>query len=222
MRDFRASTVLSAIALFIVIGGTATAASGLISGKQIKAGTITAKQIKNKSITTAKLAPATVKSLKGAAGVAGPAGNEGPAGAVGAIGPTGATGPQGSNGGTGPTGPDGVVEPFTAELMNFSLPEGESTIPLSLGVPAGSYLITAKANAISYKSPGTNTIDCTIWTDETHGVDRAMGDGEYNNYFNLSAVAVAEVEALVELRCTASTGPGALADVKLVAQPVQG
>ena len=216
MRDFRASTIFAAIALFIVIGGTATAASGLISGKQIKAGTITSKQIRNKSITTAKLAPATVKSLRGATG---PAGNHGP---TGAIGPAGTTGPQGSKGETGPTGPEGVAEPFAAELMNFSLPEAESVIPLSLGVPAGTYLITAKANAVSHKASGSNLIDCTIWTDETHGVDRAMADAEFNNYLNLSAVAVAEVEALVELRCTASDGPGALADVKLVAQPVQG
>ena len=90
-----------------------------------------------------------------------------------------------------------------------------SSEPLILG-------FQTKAFRCPKKRVSSNLIDCTIWTDETHGVDRAMADAEFNNYLNLSAVAVAEVEALVELRCTASDGPGALADVKLVAQPVQG
>lgn len=71
MKDLKGSTVIAVIALFVAIGGTATAASGLISGSKIKPGTITAKQIKNKTITASKLSPATVKSLKGAQGPTG-------------------------------------------------------------------------------------------------------------------------------------------------------
>ena len=48
------TSVIALLALFIAIGGTATAA-GLISGKSIKRGTITAKQIKKEAVTGAKI-----------------------------------------------------------------------------------------------------------------------------------------------------------------------
>ena len=212
MGNLRPSTIIAAIVLFIVIGGTATAASGLINGKKIKPGTVTAKQIKNKTITKAKLAPSAVKSLKGAAGETGPAGAKGATGAAGATGATGVTGAAGA---------DGIVQPYSDEKLDYALPNGEFTTPLTLDVAPGEYLITAKANAISHYSSGTNLIECTIWTDETDGVDRAMTDSTYNDYFNLSATAVADVDELIELRCVAWDGTGALKDVKLVAKPIQ-
>jgi hypothetical protein len=46
----RPATVLSGVAVFAVLAGTATAASTVINGKQIKRGTVTGKQIKNKSL----------------------------------------------------------------------------------------------------------------------------------------------------------------------------
>lgn len=211
MKDLRASTVIASIALFIVIGGTATAASGLINGKKIKPGTVTAKQIKNKTITKAKLAPATVKSLRGAPGPQGPAGGAGPAGATGAAGETGPTGPAGT---------DGVVDPYSAELTNISLPGGEYKVPLTLNVPAGTYMISAKANIWS-QTETANLLDCTIWTDETHGVDTGLAEVSTDDTVNLSMMAVAEVEGKIELRCTAMEGNGAASQLKLIAVPVQ-
>lgn len=64
------ATLISALALFVALGGTAAWASGLISGSQIK----------NHSIAEKKLTKAAVKSLRGERGPAGPAGPEGPAG----------------------------------------------------------------------------------------------------------------------------------------------
>lgn len=200
----RPGTIALFIALFIVIGGSATAASGLINGKKIKPGTITAKQIKNKSITSAKLAPATVKSLRGKPGAAGPAG------------------PKGATGAAGLAGADGVVAPHETGLMNFTLPKDEYPVPLSLEVPAGTYLITAKANVVSHDSTGLNTIHCTIWTDETNGVDHAMTDVAHNQFQNISMMAVAPVEGLIDLRCNTDGGAGAASDLKLIATPVQG
>src|SRR5690606_9911786 len=86
IKHFRPATIIALLALFVAIGGTATAASGLISGKKIKPGTLTAKQLKKKTITTNKLAPATVAALRG---------------------PQGAQGEKGDKGITGPQGPDG-------------------------------------------------------------------------------------------------------------------
>ncbi len=71
------ATVLAVIALFISLGGTSIAASGLINGKKIKPGTVTGKQIRNKTITKGKIAPATVRSLRGNQG---PKGERGPSG----------------------------------------------------------------------------------------------------------------------------------------------
>jgi hypothetical protein len=210
MREFRPGTVIAVVALFIAIGGTATAASGLINGNKIKPGTISARQIKNKAITKAKLAPATVKSLRGARGPAGPAGATGPAGAPGATGATGATGPA------------AMVDPISADVTVFNLPFDEFVVPLSLELPSGRYLLSAKTNVVNHESSGDNMIDCTIWTDEVDGVDRAVSDVPYNSHFNLSMVAVADVEELVELRCIAWDGNAQLSNVKLIAEPVQG
>ncbi|MCB0870765.1 MAG: hypothetical protein KDB52_08030 [Solirubrobacterales bacterium] len=213
MKDLKASTIIAWVALFIAVGGTATAASGLINGSKIKPGTVTAKQIKNKTITTGKLSPATVASLKGAQGPVGPAGATGPAGANGQAGTTGAT---------GATGSAGIVDPEYTEILNYALPQDEYPVPLSLDVVSGTYMITAKANVISQKATGLSTVECSIWTDETGAVDRAMADLAFNQAGNLSLIAVAPVEGLIELRCHADTGSGAASDLKLSAVPVQG
>lgn len=210
MKKLNPGTVLALLALFIAVGGTATAASGLINGKQIKPGTITAKQIKNRTITNAKLAPSARKALRGM---------RGPAGATGA---PGAAGPAGPRGATGATGPAGAVEAFATETIAFALPYDEPSIPLSLDVPAGNYLIQAKLNFISHRSSGTNQVDCTVWTDETHGVDRGTADVGFNEQANLAMIAVAPVEGLIELRCVAWDGPGQANNLKLIAQPLAG
>ncbi len=67
----RLATIIAGLALFIVLGGSATAASGLINGSKIKKGTVTTKQIKNRTITKNDLRPSLVKSLKGKTGAKG-------------------------------------------------------------------------------------------------------------------------------------------------------
>jgi hypothetical protein len=79
IRKFRPTAVVAMLALFIAIGGTATAASGLINGSKIKNNTVAGKKLKNQTITKKKLAPATIKALKG---------NQGPKGADGVVEPT--------------------------------------------------------------------------------------------------------------------------------------
>jgi hypothetical protein len=223
------STAIALLALFIAIGGTATAA-GLINGKNIKKGTITNKQIKNKTITKAKLSPATVNSLRGQAGSpgpAGPAGVRGPAGATGAIGATGATGAAGATGATGTTGAtgmqgaDGVVEPLYAEASPVTI--GGDPVMLSLDDVSGDYWITAKGSIISHE----NNVDvsCSIWTDDTDGVDTASaGPLEFNEQVPLSLTAVASAEDNIQLRCEVDdySGAGVIYDAKLVAVPVGG
>jgi len=205
MRELRPGTVIAVVALFIAIGGTATAASGLINGKKIKPGTITAKQIKNKSITKNKLAPAAIKSLEEAQGPAGPAGQKGA---------TGATGPAGA------PGANGIVSPYYAEVNDFFLPRDQPTIPLTLEVEPGTYMLQAKLNVWS-QTTNWNYLNCTIWTDEVDGVDAGQMDSTSAATYNLAMMAVAEVEKKVELRCMAFEGNAAANNLKLIAVPVQ-
>ena len=91
----------------LVLAGSATAASKMINGKNIKKGTVTTKQIRNGTIAERDLAKSLVNSLKGATGAEGAVGPAGPAGADGKTGPAGAVGPAGPAGQTGATGPAG-------------------------------------------------------------------------------------------------------------------
>jgi hypothetical protein len=68
IRKFRPTAVVAMLALFIAIGGTATAASGLINGSKLKNNTVAGKKLKNKTVTKKKLAPATIKALEGQKG----------------------------------------------------------------------------------------------------------------------------------------------------------
>ena len=200
MKDLRASTIIAGLALFVLIGGTATAASGLINGKKIKKGTVTAKQIKNKTITTAKLSPSTVTSLKGQNGTPGPAGA------------TGATGPEGA------AGSDGIVTPLVAEAQDVQLDAATPAL-VSLDLPAGEYMLSAKLNVTSHDADAF--VNCSIWVDGTAAADEAVADPvAFNETVPMSLMAVTEVGETVDLRCNSFDLDGNADDVKLIAVPV--
>ena len=125
LMHFRPSpaTVVATLALVVAGAGVGTAASGLVSGSQIKPGTITGKQIKNHSITLNKL---TGKL---------------PAGATGHV---GAQGPQGVQGVAGPGGSSlGLVESVDAPGTTGTS-GSEITLATLHSIPAGSYILTGK------------------------------------------------------------------------------
>jgi hypothetical protein len=119
IRKFRPTAVIAMLALFIAIGGTATAASGLINGSKIKNNSVAGKKLKNKTITKKKLAPATIKALKGKQG---PKGNP---------------------------GADGVVAPTYTEFQSVNLPANTELAIGTVNVPAGKYLVTATSRVFS-------------------------------------------------------------------------
>jgi len=135
MKRPRLATIIAALALFIAIGGSATAASGLINGKKIKKGTVTAKQLKNKTITKKKLKPALIKSLKGQAG------------------------PQGLKGDKGAPGENGVVTPIYKQFDSVNLPANTELAIGSLDLPAGKYMVTGTATVFS---TGTSIFGCNL------------------------------------------------------------
>jgi hypothetical protein len=81
-RRLTYANVVATLALFIAVsGGTAFAASKLITGKQIAKGTITAANIKKKTLSSKLFASGVLQSgPRGATGAQGPAGAPGAAG----------------------------------------------------------------------------------------------------------------------------------------------
>jgi len=87
------ANVVSTLCLFVLLSGTAVAAT-VISGASIVDGTIAGSKLKNNTITSAKIKSGSLlkKSFKAGQLPAGPPGPAGPAGPAGAAGAAGATG----------------------------------------------------------------------------------------------------------------------------------
>jgi hypothetical protein len=94
------------LALFIALGGTATAAT-LINGKNIKKGTVTSKQVKDRSLLAKDFKAGQLP--KGAKGDTGATGSTGAAGAAGASGAAAAKGDKGDTGAAGVKGDTGAA-----------------------------------------------------------------------------------------------------------------
>ncbi len=198
MKRPRLATIMAGLALFIVLGGSAAAAGGLINGKKIKKGTITAKQIKNKTITKGKLKPALVKNLKGATGAKGD------------------TGPQGAPGVQGTPGADGVV---TADSETEIGPENVvANVDKSLAniiVPSGKYVVSADFN---YSSASTDLVLCAIKNGNSLvSVTRFSGTVGANSIAVNGYVKVPATN--ISLVCN-STAAGTATNIHLVVLPV--
>jgi len=99
-RRLTYANVVSTLCLFVLLGGSAWAAT------QLPKNSVGTKQIQKEAVTPAKLSQAAKAAMTG------PAGPKGETGPQGAAGPAGATGAKGA---TGPTGPEG--EPGTANVI---------------------------------------------------------------------------------------------------------
>ena len=169
IRKVRPATLIAMLALFIAIGGTATAASGLINGKKIKKGTITGKQIKNQTITSGKFSPATLASLEGAQG---PKGERGEKGAQGLPGVQGEPGGKGNPGAPGLPGPE-VINAFTADNDVNNQPANTDVDVISMNnLPSSKYLIMAKS--VVFSNSGGALVGCSIETNNNGGGDGAL------------------------------------------------
>lgn len=119
------SVSLAGVALFIVLGAPAVAATGLIQAGDLKTGAVSSRAIRNGGIEPKDLSTRTLGMLQsageigppgtpgpngpnGANGVNGAKGADGAAGTAGASGSNGANGPNGANGADGGDGTDGI------------------------------------------------------------------------------------------------------------------
>jgi hypothetical protein len=132
------ANVVATLALMIAVsGGTALAATHLITGKQIAKGTISATNIKKHTLTSTLFKKGV--QLRGARGATGPAGPAGAPGAAGAAGSAIAYGLLEKNGNGNPTFVSGLTVGFTsayspsAGILCIAYPAGVTTnLPLSI------------------------------------------------------------------------------------------
>jgi len=145
------SIVLSALALFVVLGGSAVAATGLIHAGDIAPGAVTGRAIRSGAVEPKDLSTGTRALLATGQGVSGA---KGETGAPGSSGTNGANGPNGANGANGAEGAKGTNGTNGANGANGA------------NGPNG-------AN-------GTNGIDGTDGVDGTKGTDGAKGTNGTN------------------------------------------
>lgn len=192
LKKFRPATIVAMIALFVAIGGTATAASGLINGKQIKNNTVTGKKLKNKTVTKNKLAPATIKSLKGQQGPQGPKGEP---------------------------GLNGIVSPTSSSFNSINIPADAEMAMGSINVPAGKYLVTATINVFSN---ATDVISCGISANNGGGFHTAVFDPNGGGRVTLPSQLVTQTDTVTQLTlgCAAGNQVAGVSGT-IIATPVQ-
>ncbi|MBN8867110.1 MAG: hypothetical protein J0H98_06120 [Solirubrobacterales bacterium] len=196
----RLATVLAGLALMIALGGTATAASGLINGKKIKNNSIPGKKLKNKTITKAKIAPATIKSLRGQ---------------------TGQTGPQGPKGDQGAPGANGVVSPEFEDFGSVNIPDGGELGLGTVNVPAGKYMITATVRGFAL---GSGRMECFVSSNSGGGSSETSSwtsnGANQRNALPITYVTTTDTVTSISLGCGMEDTNGA-ASGTLTVVPVQ-
>lgn len=177
------SSLLAGTALFVALGGSAAAATGLITASDIAPGAVTSPAIKAGAIEPRDLSKRTQALLgHGTAGAQGPSGAPGATGSpgsAGANGPNGANGVNGArgsdgtngidgtdgvngtNGTDGTNGTNGTISPLSAKQGLVALPTGvAATTVVQLSVPAGNYVVLGKTE-ISATGAG-DTVECLL------------------------------------------------------------
>jgi len=180
IKRIRPATVIAMLALFVAVGGTATAASGLINGKKLKNNSVPGKKLKNKTVTKNKLAPATVKALKGQQGEQGPQGPQGP---------------------KGEAGEDGVVTPHYIDSGNINIPASNELAVATLSVPAGKYMVTSNVGIVTN---ATNATSCGIVANNGGGENSSTYDNDGGGRTTIPVQMVTgEGVTSITLACTA-------------------
>lgn len=141
---FRPTTIIAILALFVAIGGTATAA-GLINGKKIKPGTITAKAFKKQTVSKTRISTSALAALAGA---------QGPKGEKGEQGPKGDTGSQGAQGIPG-TRSLSINVTKLAQQPNHNAEQAKLS-----GLASKRYIVTAKVNVVSQNAG--SLVECSL------------------------------------------------------------
>lgn len=158
---FRPATLIAVLALFVAIGGTATAASNRISGSKIKSGTVAGKAFKNQTITTTRISTDAIAALAGAKG------------------PKGEKGEQGETGEQGTAGAPGTTTLSAASTKVAQAPNADVSQVVLNDLPASRYIATARVSVqsqsagslvtCSLESANGGNTDEAKWTSPSNG-----------------------------------------------------
>jgi hypothetical protein len=141
------ANVVSTLCLFVVLGGSATAARVLITGKNVKDGSLTGADIKKDSIVSSHIKNGSLlgEDFKAGQLPAGPKGDTGPQGPKGDSGSQGAKGDAGSQGVAGTAKAYAFVNANGTIDANFS--SGVTQAMVTHGAGQSSYCISGLAFA---------------------------------------------------------------------------
>jgi hypothetical protein len=116
MKVIIRAALVAAVIATLVGSGAASAASHLITGKEIKDNSVTGRDIKNRSVTSGDLTDGAIDVLSGAQGPQGPAG------------PVGAQGPAATVGIVSVVSPHQVMQPGQYTSMRADCPPGMTVV----------------------------------------------------------------------------------------------
>jgi hypothetical protein len=186
------ANVIATLALFLVLGGGAYAAT------QLPRNSVGTGQLKPEAVTAGKIAKKTRNQLQGARGPAGAQGPQGKTGAKGTTGAKGATGAKGDTGARGPAGTDGTGPAFEVFGTLKSIGVGATPV-VAENLPAGAYVSSANV-VVEATAPGTVT--CTL----SSGGEASANFGVVGQITTLSLSATRTVGAATPetLTCAAS------------------
>lgn len=188
-----APMIVAAVALFVALSGTAIAAKDLITGKQIAKNTVTSKNVKNGTLKTGDLNKKTVASLQGK---------------------------QGPKGDKGDPGANGIVNPTSGFDIQENIPANQVRNVVTLNVPAGQYVVTAKVNLFSV---GTDAFGCNIEANDVEVEASPMTWEPAANNLDLPAATQGVTPAgttKIELACGSAGDTTSTRDASLIAIPV--
>ncbi len=188
-----APMIVACVALFVALGGTAVAAKDLITGKQIAKNTVTSKNVKNGTLKSGDLNKKTVDALQGKQG---PKGEQGPAGA------------------------NGIVNPLSGFDTQENIPSNQVRNVVTLNVPAGSYVVTAKTTLFS---TGTDAFGCNIEANDAELESSQITWEPAANNLDLPTMSQGVTPAgttKIELACGSAADATSARDSSIIAIPV--
>ncbi len=183
------ANVVASIALFLVLGGGAYAAT------QLPRNSVGTGQLKPEAVTAGKIAKKTRQQLQGSRGPTGP---QGPQGKTGAKGATGATGAKGATGSPGTDGTGPVTEAASKPTSPLPITTGTQVV----AVPLSGSAYATSANVVVSSAAGA-VVSCTLT-----GGGEATATIPAGGFETLSLSAARGAGSAV-VNCTASSGAAA-------------
>jgi hypothetical protein len=140
------ANVVSCLALFVALGGSAYAAIHLrknsVGTKQLKKNAVTTQKVRKNAINGAKVKNHSLLAKDFKTGQL----------------PAGPRGQVGSPGATGPRGPSDGFSNLGSPVSNI----GGGTYLASLALPAGNFVVNASVRLVNIASSGTAAADCRL------------------------------------------------------------